>query len=95
MSAEVRFNVVDHLVVQTYVVFGGRDKRFSHYEIQFAPAEKAPRLILLTSDDAIYEAALAAECTAQRVDAAWRPGTRRGGQTVQLLCAMRLHQEAA
>jgi len=95
MSTEVRFNVVDHLVVQTYIVHRGRERQMSHYEIQLAGAEKAARLVLLTNDDALYETALAAEGTEQRVDAAWRPGTRRGGQTVQLLCALRQHQEAA
>lgn len=94
MSAAVQFSIVDHLVVQTYVV-AGRDRTFSHYEIQFARTEKDPRTILLTNDDALYEAALAAEASGDRVDAAWRPGTRRGGATAQLLVAMRPHQEAA
>lgn len=95
MSEPIRFNVTFHLVVQTYVVFGGRAKAFSHYEIQLAPTEKADRLILLTTDDALYELALAAEGTEQRIDAAWRAGTRRGGQTAQLLVAMRPYAEAA
>lgn len=94
MSTPVRFTILDHLVVQTYVV-AGRDRVFSHYEIHFAPAEKAPAVVLLTNDKAIYEAALAAEGTDQRLDAAWRPGTRRGGQTAQLLVALRPHHEAA
>ena len=94
MSAPFRFSINDHLVVQTYVV-AGRDRQFSHYEIQFAVDPKAPRVVLLTNDDGLYEAALAAEGTEQRVDAAWRAGTRRGGQTAQLLVAMRPHVEAA
>lgn len=90
-----RFSILDHLVVQTYVVFGGRDRSFSHYEIQLAPTEKASRVILLTDDDAIYQAALHLEGSEDRVDASWRAGTRRGGQTAQMLVAMRPHQEAA
>lgn len=92
---ETRFTILDHLVVQTYVVFGGRDRSFSHYEIQLAVDPKAARVILLTDDDAIYTAALHLEGSEDRVDAAWRPGTRRGGQTAQRLVAMRPHQEAA
>ncbi len=91
---EARFTILDHLVVQTFVV-AGRDRTFSHYEIHFAPTEKAPSVVVLTTDEALYAAALAAEGTDERVDAAWRPGKRRGGQTAQLLVAMRPHQEAA
>ena len=94
MSTDVRFNVVDHLVVQTYVVHRGRGA-LSHYEIQLAVDPKGPRVVLLTNDEAIYEAALAAEGTDARIDAAWRPCKRRGGQVAQLLCAIRRHQEAA
>lgn len=92
--SEARFTILDHLVVQTYVV-AARDRSFSHYEIQLAPTEKAPRVILLTTDDAMYAAALAAEGAETRMDAAWRAGTRRGGQTAQLLVALRAHREAA
>jgi hypothetical protein len=95
MSAPARFTILDNLVVQTYVVHGGRDRAFSHYEIHLAPTEKAARVILLTTDELWYVPALAAEGTDLRVDAAWRAGTRRGGQTAQLLVAMRPHQEAA
>lgn len=93
--SDTRFTILAHLVVQTFVVFGGRDRSFSHYEIQLAPTEKAPRVILLTDDDAMYQRALAAEGTEEYFDAAWRPGTRRGGQTAQMLVALRAHQEAA
>lgn len=90
---EARFTILDHLVVQTYVVF--RNQKFSHYEIHLAPTESAPRKVLLTNDDALYTAALHAEGTEQLFDAAWRPGTRRGGQTAQMLVALQAHQEAA
>lgn len=95
MSASARFSILDHLVVQTYVVHRGRETAMSHYEIQLAMDPKAARVVLMTNDGALYEAALAAEGSDERVDVAWRAGTRRGGQTVQLLVAMRPHQEAA
>jgi hypothetical protein len=90
-----RFAVVDHIIAQTFVVYRGRE--WSHYEIQLAldGGPKTPRLIFLTNDKALYQAALALEGTEQRVDASWRPGRRQNGQVAQVLSALRVHQEAA
>jgi hypothetical protein len=95
MTNMLPFSVIDYAIVQTFVVYRGR--AFSHYEIALAldDGPRTPRLIYVTTDTAIYETALAAEGSALRFDAAWKPGRRQTGQVAQLLTALRIHREAA
>lgn len=70
------------LVVNSAVICRARHSEPDYYELHFAPdpAPDAPRTILLTRDQTLYERALKAEGTWFRFDVSWHHallGTRK------------------
>jgi hypothetical protein len=75
----------DLLIVHTLVIAGPPGTGISHWEIHFAPDAAAPRLIILTRNEALYTRALAAEGSPARFDLTYHPSKRPDGSYCSLL----------
>ena len=78
------------VVVNTAIVCRGRELPPVHFQIDLAETDnvREKRYVFITRDADLYEDALAAEGTGERIDATWVIGQKWNGQPAQVLTAL-------